>query len=103
MAAPATTAPRDDSRARPLAPRLKRASRSFLLTLVATCAVAAFLEPLLQAVSLSVKSSAQISERGAPLWPADPVVFEYEGRTYDVYVVPVEVAHEAWPWFNRVG
>ena len=54
------------------APRMRNASRSFLLTLVATCAVAAFLAPLLQSASMSLKTREQMTELSAPLWPADP-------------------------------
>jgi multiple sugar transport system permease protein len=90
VASTARAASHDQSAARPLAPRLRRSGRSFLLTLIVTCAVAAFLAPLLQAASLSLKSREQLAERGAPLWPADPVVYEYEGRKYDLYIVPID-------------
>ena len=32
----------------------------------------------------------QTAQLGAPLYPADPVTFEYQGRTYDVYQVPID-------------
>jgi len=76
-------------RSRPLGPRLRNMSRSFLLTLLATCAVAAFLSPLLQSASLALKSRDQITQLGAPLWPADPQTYDYNGRTLDVYVVTI--------------
>lgn len=75
---------------RPLAPRLRNASKSFLVTLLATCAVAAFLAPLLQSTSLALKTREQITQLGAPLWPADPETFDYQGRTLDVYEVPID-------------
>jgi len=76
-------------RSRPLMPRLRNSGRSFLLTLVATCLVAAFLSPLLQSFSLSIKSRDQITQLGAPLWPADPQTFDYNGRTLNVYEVTI--------------
>ena len=76
-------------RSRPWAPRLRNMSRSFLLTLIVTCLVAAFLAPLLQSASLALKSRDQITQLGAPLWPADPQTFDYNGRTLDVYVVTI--------------
>jgi multiple sugar transport system permease protein len=77
-------------RSRPLVPRARRAGKSFLLTFVATVAVAAFLAPMLQSASLSLKTREQSTELGAPLWPADPQTFSYQGRDYDVYVVPID-------------
>lgn len=76
-------------RARPLIPRLRKGGRSFLLTLIVTCIVAAFLAPMLQSASLSIKSRDQITQPGAPLWPADPQTFDYNGRTLNVYQVPI--------------
>ena len=77
------------SRPRLTRPRARRASQSFLITLIAVVAVAAFLSPLLRAMSVSLKNSQQLSEQGSPLWPADPVTFVYQDRTYDVYEVPL--------------
>lgn len=76
-------------RSRPLIPRLRNTGRSFLLTLIVTCLVAAFLAPMIQSASLSLKSRDQITQPGAPLWPADPVTFDYNGRTLNVYQVPI--------------
>jgi multiple sugar transport system permease protein len=93
MATSATTAdeaPIAVHRSRPLIPRARRLSKSFLLTLIATVAVAAFLAPMLQSASLSLKTREQMTELGAPLWPADPQTFEFEGRSYDVYLVPID-------------
>ena len=80
---------RASRRARPLVPRLRNGGRSFLLTLIATCLVAAFLAPLLQSSSMALKSRDQITQLGAPLWPADPQTFDYQGRTLNVYDVEV--------------
>jgi multiple sugar transport system permease protein len=77
-------------RSRPLVPRARRAGKSFLLTFVATVAVAAFLAPMLQSAALSLKTREQSTEMGAPLWPADPQTFTYQGRDYDVYIVPID-------------
>jgi multiple sugar transport system permease protein len=77
-------------RARPLAPRLRNSGRSFLLTLIATCLLAAFLAPMIQSASLALKSRDQITQAGSPLYPADPVTFAYNGRTLNVYVVSVD-------------
>ena len=60
--------------------RMRSASKSFLVTLIATCALAAFLAPLLQSASMALKTREQITQLGSPLWPADPQTFAYNGR-----------------------
>ena len=66
--------------------------RSFVVTLFAVVLLAAFLSPMLRVVTTALKSTAQISEANAPLWPADPATFEWQGETYDVYQVPIDGA-----------
>lgn len=69
--------------------RRKSAGQSFLFTLIATLALAAFLSPLLRSASVSLKSPGQLSQLGSPIYPADPVQFTYKGAPYDVYEVPL--------------
>src|SRR4029079_17308220 len=64
--------------------------RSFVVTFFAVVVVAAFLSPLVRAATMSVKNSGQLSQAGAPLYPADPETFTYHGRDYDVYEVPID-------------
>jgi multiple sugar transport system permease protein len=73
---------------RPARPR--EAGRSFLLTFVVVAVVAAFLSPILRSVVVSLKTPAQLSEASGPLIPSVPETFEYEGKTYDVYLVPID-------------
>jgi multiple sugar transport system permease protein len=63
--------------------------RSFAVTFFAVILLAAFLSPMLRTVTTALKSTDQITELHSPLWPADPAKFEYEGREYDVYHVPL--------------
>jgi multiple sugar transport system permease protein len=70
-------------------PNAKRASQSFILTFVAVALLAGFLSPLLRSASLSIKSTQQINALGAPIYPADPEKFVYNGKTLDVYQVPI--------------
>jgi multiple sugar transport system permease protein len=63
--------------------------RSFVVTFFAIVVLAAFLSPLLRTVTIALKTPAQISESNAPLWPALPGTFEYEGEELDVYLVPL--------------
>jgi multiple sugar transport system permease protein len=66
--------------------------RSFVVTFFAVLVLAAFLSPMLRVVTTALKSTAQITEANAPLWPANPGTFEWDGETYDVYQVPIDGA-----------
>src|SRR6187397_2559363 len=63
--------------------------RSFGVTFFAVIVLAAFLSPLLRTVTMSLKTPQQIGASNAPLWPAEPRTFEFEGEEYDVYQVPM--------------
>src|ERR671914_2937071 len=64
--------------------------RTLLVTSFVVILLALFLSPLLRTLTLSLKSAEQITTIGAPIWPADPGTFEWEGETYDVYLVPID-------------
>jgi len=76
---------RSEGARRPSADR----GRSFAMTFIAVVVVAAFLSPLLRALTLSIKSPQQVSAVDAPLWPESPVTFTYRDRDYPVYTVPL--------------
>jgi multiple sugar transport system permease protein len=65
-------------------------SRSFLLTLIAVVALAAFLSPMLRSISYALKSTDQITQANTPLWPADPVTFSYQGQDLPILLVPID-------------
>jgi multiple sugar transport system permease protein len=69
--------------------RPKDAGKSFLLTFVVIVVVAAFLSPILRSLAVSLKTPAQIGAADGPAYPADPTTFAWQGKTYDVYVVPI--------------
>ena len=72
-------------------PRLRGdGRRSFLLTLIAVLAVAAFLSPMLRSFTYAIKTTDQISQAGTPLYPADPVTFEYQGEKLPILLVPID-------------
>jgi len=60
-----------------------------LITLVATFFLVLFLAPLANMIFTSLKTMDQMTEAGAPIYPAEPAEFEYEGKTYPVYKVPL--------------
>lgn len=65
-------------------------AKSFAMTFLAVALLAGFLSPLVHSLSISLKTPQQISQADAPIWPADPRTFEFEGRDYDVYTVPID-------------
>ena len=67
-------------------------SRSFLITLIAVLALAAFLSPMLRSVFYAIKDTDQITQAGAPVYPADPVTFAYQGKELELLLVPIDGA-----------
>ncbi len=63
--------------------------RSVLLTLVTLLIVFLFLLPFFNMVFTSLKTTDQMSEAGAPIWPALPGTAEIDGKTVEVYEVPM--------------
>lgn len=60
------------------------------VTLFAVVLLLAFLMPLVYMLFTSLKTKEQMSQLGAPLWPADAPTFTYNGVEYDVYRVPTD-------------
>src|SRR5215207_5855335 len=48
-----------------------------------------FLAPFLFMIFTSLKTQGQISQLGAPIWPAKPTTFEYNGKALDMFQVPM--------------
>jgi multiple sugar transport system permease protein len=49
-----------------------------------------FLVPMVYGVVTALKTDSQFSKVGAPWWPATELKYNYEGRDYEVYQVPIE-------------
>lgn len=49
-----------------------------------------FLIPMVYGIVTSLKTDGQFSKIGAPWWPATERKFIYEGKEYEVYLVPIE-------------
>jgi multiple sugar transport system permease protein len=81
-------------------PILRRQMRRFTaisgITLVAIAVVTAFLMPLAFMFATSLKDRSQMSAPGAPLYPAVPETFQYQGRPYPVYQVPTADGNQSW-------
>jgi multiple sugar transport system permease protein len=61
-----------------------------LVTVLVLLLVFLFLLPFFNMIFTSLKTTDQMMEAGAPVWPALPDVYEYNGETLEVYEVPME-------------
>ena len=66
----------------------KRLNITFV-TLFTMAILIIFLAPFAFMISTSLKTQAQISILGAPIWPAAPATFEYKGKQVDLFKVPI--------------
>ncbi|HEX7346367.1 MAG TPA: carbohydrate ABC transporter permease [Candidatus Limnocylindrales bacterium] len=75
-------------------PSFQRSLRQFTgraaIFLVAVAILSAFLMPLAYMALTSLKDQAQVADPGAPLYPASPRTFSYEGVALPIYAVPVD-------------
>jgi multiple sugar transport system permease protein len=49
-----------------------------------------FLLPMGYGIVTSLKTDAQISKAGSPWWPANEYTYEYQGKPYEIYLLPME-------------
>lgn len=81
-------------------PVLNKQMRGLVLagtvTLFASMLLVVWLAPFAYMLSTSLKTQVQIADSLAPLYPAEPGKFEYEGVSYDMFDVPVDADHPAW-------
>jgi multiple sugar transport system permease protein len=68
----------------------RKAILAVLVTGITTLVLIGFLSPLFRALTISVKTPAQVTQVGSPVWPADPRQFTYQGKSYDVLQVPTD-------------
>jgi multiple sugar transport system permease protein len=64
-------------------------TRIGIVTTVFAAILLAFLSPLVYSAILSVKTPEQVTQANAPLLPSDPKTFEFQGKPYPVYFVPL--------------
>jgi multiple sugar transport system permease protein len=76
--------------------RLRKVLPAVLVTLLGFALMVIFLMPLGYMITTAFKSDAQASEQGAPLWPAQPSTFNYQGKELPLYNVPTETGTQQW-------
>jgi multiple sugar transport system permease protein len=96
MTAAAPSVPRSLTAGSPLRGELRRFLAISGFTLFASVVVSVFLMPLAYMGSTAFKSETQTSTPGAPLWPAKPETFVFEGEEYPVFQVPTEEGVQSW-------
>jgi multiple sugar transport system permease protein len=68
--------------------RLWEFTGTAMLTLIMWILLLVFLSPLTYMVATSFKSSDQLRDRYAPIWPANRLTYNYKGQTLQMYKVP---------------
>jgi len=66
------------------------------VTLLGLAIASAYLMPIGYMAATSLKDAAQMSEPGAPLYPAKPFTFTWQGQEYPVYNVPTADGTRQW-------
>lgn len=82
-----------------LATVLRQAIKPLLLTLFATLVAFIYLLPMGYAVNTAIKQ--RYNDADAPIWPAAPATYEYEGKIYDLYQVPTEDGIKEWALITK--
>ncbi len=75
---------------------LRRWTTRSAITLLGLSVLSAFLLPLAFMVSTAFKDGAQVSNTNAPLWPAEPQTYTWQGTAYPVYEVPTDDGIKEW-------
>lgn len=101
MATVAVPQPRSQVTEPRLSPKFRERLRVFGMTSLTAFILFIFLLPLGYGIMTSLKTDTQIATAGSPWYPASPITFEYEGREYDVYEVPVDGEIRQWALVNR--
>jgi len=73
----------------PFRRHMRRFAAMSAVTLIAVTIVSAFLMPLAYMVATAFKDPSQLTAVEAPLYPAEPELFEYQGKELKVYDVPM--------------
>src|SRR5918994_1554038 len=80
-----------------LTPKLRKGINIAFVTALTIALLAIFLAPFLFMVFTSLKTQGQISQLGAPIWPAKPTTVEYNGKLVELYRVPMSKCAGADP------
>lgn len=68
---------------------LRQTGKVFTITILTLAILFLFLSPFAFMVFTSLKTQDQISIIGAPIWPARPALYEYNGKAVEIFDVPL--------------
>jgi multiple sugar transport system permease protein len=74
----------------PLRRQMRKFTATASVTLFGLAIVSVYLLPLLFMTSTAFKDKVQLTTPGAPIWPAAPDTFTWQGEDYPVYDVPID-------------
>lgn len=80
-----------------ISPKFLNGVNAVFVTSLAIALLVIFLAPFLFMVFTSLKTQGQIAQLGAPIWPAKPTTYNYNGKDVDVYKVPMSTCEGADP------
>jgi multiple sugar transport system permease protein len=75
---------------KPLTRKIRNRITAILVTSLTISILVIFLIPMVYGFVTAIKTDSQFSKIGAPWWPASEGQYEYEGKSYDIYKVPVD-------------
>lgn len=75
---------------KPLTRKIQNRIIAILVTSLTMVILVVFLIPMVYCIVTSLKTTSQFSEVGAPWWPATEGQYEYQGKSYGVYKVPID-------------
>jgi multiple sugar transport system permease protein len=81
---------------KPLSRKIRNRITAIFVTSLTVGILSLFLVPMVYGIVTALKTDGQFSKIGAPWWPATEEQFEYEGKNYDVYKVPVDGHIKEW-------
>src|SRR5512135_1627168 len=87
MANTSLTSKRGSRRIRPM---VREALASLGVTGVGLLSLVVFLLPLAYVLTTAFKLDSQMTTIGAPLWPATAATYNYQGKDYPLYDVPLD-------------
>ena len=75
---------------KPLTRKMQHRIIATLVTALTLSILIVFLIPMVYGIVTSLKTESQFAKVGAPWWPATEGQYEYQGKSYDVYKVPID-------------
>jgi len=75
---------------KPLTRKIQHRIIATLVTSLTLSILIVFLIPMVYGIVTALKTESQFAKVGAPWWPATEGQYEYQGKSYDIYKVPID-------------